>query len=68
MLISDKVDEMPGSGGRPVDGIWEHFERNGNKSKCIICGHEAAANPERMKKHYSKHGESREAGPSRPKQ
>ncbi|XP_063711470.1 uncharacterized protein LOC134839779 [Symsagittifera roscoffensis] len=57
---------MPGSnaGGRPVDAIWEHFERlPSNKSKCRVCGHEAAANPERMKKHHAKHADSENRPP-----
>ena len=62
---------MSGSntGGRPVDSIWEHFERFPNKSKCKVCGHETAANPERMRKHYAKHAsiENRPPDPKQPR-
>ena len=62
---------MSGSnnGGKPMDPIWEHFERFPNKSKCKVCGHEAAANPERMKKHYAKHAgiENRPPPPKQPR-
>lgn len=51
---------MPGSGGRPNDRIWERFQRLDNKSKCNVCGHEAAANPDRMRKHFAKHEETME--------
>ena len=35
--------------GRPLDPIWEHFERkDGNKAKCLECGSESAALVERM--------------------
>ena len=47
-----------------MDAIWEHFERlPSNKSKCRVCGHEAAANPERMKKHHAKHADSENRPP-----
>ena len=57
---------MPGSGGRPIDPIWDNFEKIDGKSKCKVCGHEAAANPERMRKHFSRHEE--QEGPTRSKQ
>ena len=55
--------------GRPMEPIWEHFERFPNKSKCKVCGHEAATNPESMKKHYAKHAgiENRPPPPKQPR-
>ena len=42
--------------GRPLDPIWEHFERkDGNKAKCLECGSESAALVERMRTHFNKY-------------
>ena len=42
--------------GRPLDPIWEHFERkDGNKAKCLECDSESAALVERMRTHFNKY-------------
>ena len=42
--------------GRPLDPIWEHFERkDGNKAKCLESGSKSAALVERMRTHFNKY-------------
>ena len=50
---------MANKGGRPQDGVWEHFVRvtkDGKKlARCVSCGYEMTfPKVNRMKKHWEK--------------